>query len=157
MDHRVADREEEARRQLRRPAAVRDDGCRGEDRCRAEGDGQAALHQRRGVGAGQIEPGRVQEMVVVVVDAPQDLVDRGQPADEIEAPYLVEPEVARGGEQPKHRAPARTSAAMTVHAADWPCKESVCCRPVDGRASLDIARSRNRRWRGGLVGLPAPA
>ena len=59
--------------------------------------------KRRSVRAGQIEPGRVQEMVVVVVDAPEDLVDGGQLSDKLEAPDLVEPEVARCGEQPKHK------------------------------------------------------
>ncbi|MDQ2705392.1 MAG: hypothetical protein M3Y43_09515 [Pseudomonadota bacterium] len=65
------------------------------------------MDERRNVRPGHIEPRRIQHVIVVVIDPPEDLINGGEPGDEIKAPYLVQPQIARGGGQPKHEAGQR--------------------------------------------------
>ena len=74
MDDRIADRKEQARCELAgRPRSATTAAAA--KMVATPNRSKAPLEKWRAVRAGQIEPGRIQEMVVVVVDAPEDLVD----------------------------------------------------------------------------------
>ena len=64
-------------------------------------------------------------MVVVVVDAPEDLVDGAQLPDQLEAPDFIEPESPDAANS-RMTSPASAMTAMTIHTADNPRPEASC-------------------------------
>ncbi|TIT70242.1 MAG: hypothetical protein E5W63_02010 [Mesorhizobium sp.] len=82
---------------------MRSHGC-GNDCADAERNRQAALKQWRGIRTDQVQVDRIEEMIVVVVYAPEYLIDRGKRLEQQEAPDLVQPEIAARTQQSQDKA-----------------------------------------------------
>jgi hypothetical protein len=102
VDHRVAHGKQQRRRN-HGPASARYRRGRN-DGARIKRYRQAALDERRGIGADDILIYRIQEVIVVVVYAPEYLVDRRQGLQQHDAPDLIVPEVPARAEQTQGQA-----------------------------------------------------
>ena len=94
IDHRIGDGEKNPGGKGFRHAAPQPDGESGADGEGAEQDREPALRKGRCLGTEEIEPHRIENVVVVVVDAPDDAAEGGDPLQEVEGPDLVDPEFA---------------------------------------------------------------
>ena len=64
-------------------------------------DGFEPDQDRRGVGTDEPEPQRIQDMIIVLRNAPENLSDIGDGLQILDRPDFIEPEVAARAEEPQ--------------------------------------------------------